>query len=43
MNFHVEVEMGEREVEKSSIEPLHGHHENPSAIVISGSADHVNL
>ena len=27
MNFSVEVERGEREVEKSSIEPLYGHHE----------------
>ena len=27
MNFSVEVEMGEREVEKSNIEPLYDHHE----------------
>ena len=27
MNFFVEVEMGKRQVEKSSTKPLYGHHE----------------
>ena len=27
MNFFVEVEMGERQVEKSSTKPVYGHHE----------------